>query len=348
MFPHPFVTAALLAAGVLLAAVPVAAGQATRPAAGVKYILDTDLASDCDDAGALAVANVLARNGEAELLAVMGSTGGPYVAPAVSAINTWYGHGDVPIGTLRDPTFWVGGGPDQPAGWKNYESYNRRLAEAYSVRFKTGDAYPDAVVLYRQILAKQPDQSVVINTIGPLPNLANLMRSGPDEHSPLSGTDLIRAKVRTLVVTGGRQPAGTSSNFSKENAGPIAKAVIDGWPGRIVFVGNEVGHTVNTTWRRNAEANRDNPARMAYVHYYGGKDPKPHHTADQAGVLYAIRGTGELYELVEGGHLACDDKGHTRWVDAPAEGRQHAYVRKRPGVDAKLVETVETLMTQGR
>ncbi len=37
----------------------------------VRVILDTDMASDCDDAGALAVLNALADCGEAEIVAVV-------------------------------------------------------------------------------------------------------------------------------------------------------------------------------------------------------------------------------------------------------------------------------------
>jgi hypothetical protein len=340
MFENPCLRFATVA---LVVAVP----MTLRAAEPVRYILDTDIASDCDDAGAVAMVNCLLDNGEVNVLAMMVSTGGQYGAPALSAINTWYGHPGIPIGTLKNPTFWVGGSPERPAGAFNYESYNRVLAERYPVQFQRGDDAPDARLLYRKILAAQPDHSVVINTIGPLSNVCVLMQTEADEHSTLNGMDLIRAKVKMLVVCGGRQPSGTSSNFSKENAEIYTKPMIEQWPAPTVFVGNEVGHVIDTGWSRNAQATADSPARLAYSLFHRKDASKiKHHSADQAGVLFAVRGTSGVYELVEKGHQACDDEGHTTWVSEPAPGKQHAYLRKLPGMDAKIAEMIEALMTQ--
>lgn len=326
-------------------ALSLATGALAEP---IKYILDTDIASDCDDAGAVAMVNALIDNGEVDVLAMMVCTGGRYGAPALSAINTWYGHGDIPIGTIKNPKFWVGGDPAKPSGAYNYESYNRHLAEHFPTALKDGNDAPDARELYRKILAGQPDGSVVINTIGPLGNLALLLQTPADAHSPMNGMDLVRAKVKTLVITGGRNPEGTSSNFSKEDAEQYTKPVIDTWPTPIVFVGNEIGGKIMTSWRPNAAATVGNPARVAYQQFYKGDDTKSHHSSDQAGILYAIRGNGELFTLVDDGHQTCDDTGKTKWVTGTIDGKRHAYLRKRDGVDQTIGETCEALMTQGR
>ena len=52
---------------------------------------------DTDDAGALCIANALHDLGEAELLAVTLDTGNAYGVAAISAINQYYGHGEIPI-----------------------------------------------------------------------------------------------------------------------------------------------------------------------------------------------------------------------------------------------------------
>lgn len=322
--PHPITSALLLAMS--LSQTPLMAAETP-----VKYILDTDIASDCDDAGAMAVAHALADANEAEILAVMVSTGGPYSAPAVSAINTWYGRGAVPIGTLKQPKFWAGGGEDEPSGAANFESYTPYLAREFPTKLKSGEDAPDAVKLYRQVLAAQPDNSVVINTIGPLINLANLLETKGDEVSPLTGPDLVRAKVRLLVITGGKNPQGTSSNFSKAGAGPYAKAVIDGWPGRVVFVGNEVGGTIKSGWPKADPDPKENPARAAYRLFHKGDSAKKRDSWDQAGVLFAIRGLDRFFELVEDGIMVCDESGKTEWrsgVLAEDDVRDHAYLRK--------------------
>jgi len=49
----------------------------------------------------------------------------------------------------------------------------------------------DAVKRYRRVLAAQPDRSVVINTLGYLTKRRDLLKSGTDEHSPLTGKELV-------------------------------------------------------------------------------------------------------------------------------------------------------------
>ena len=72
-------------------------------AAAAKVILDTDISSDVDDCGALAILNALADRGEAEILAcvVDGHDADKAAVAAVNVINTYYGRGDVPIGAYQ-------------------------------------------------------------------------------------------------------------------------------------------------------------------------------------------------------------------------------------------------------
>lgn len=67
-------------------------------------IIDTDIFSDVDDVGALAVANVLHNRGLADLRGVIIDTNSKYGALAASSINTYFGNGDIPIGALRPLT----------------------------------------------------------------------------------------------------------------------------------------------------------------------------------------------------------------------------------------------------
>jgi hypothetical protein len=71
-----------------------------------KIILDTDMGSDCDDAGALALLNEYAREGKAEILGVIFSSGAvPYGVGVIDAINRYYDHHDIPIGACYDRSF---------------------------------------------------------------------------------------------------------------------------------------------------------------------------------------------------------------------------------------------------
>jgi hypothetical protein len=250
------------------------------------------------------------------------------------------------LGRLNDSRCGGGGGRDKPSGAYNYESYNHALALDFPTRLKSGTEAPDARLLYRKILASRPDQSVVINSIGPLINLAGLLQTAADESSPLKGADLVKAKVKLLVVAGGKNPTGTSSNFSKEKAKAYTKPVIEQWPGPVVFVGNEVGGTIDTGWSLNREATAAHPARAAYRLFHAGDDAKKRPSWDQAAVLFAIRGTGSVYELVANGHMACDGEGTNRWIEGAPEGKQHAYVRKKENADGLIQAEIEALMTQ--
>jgi hypothetical protein len=65
-------------------------------------IFDTDMGSDCDDAGALAVLHALADMGELKILGVVFSSGkNRYGVGVCDAINTYYGRGDLPLGQYQ-------------------------------------------------------------------------------------------------------------------------------------------------------------------------------------------------------------------------------------------------------
>jgi hypothetical protein len=105
--------------------------------APVPLIVDTDLFSDADDAGTLAVAHALQDQAEVRLLAVMVNSRSRWGAPAVDAINTWYGHGDVPVGAHKPVD-------DSVAA----HDYAQLLAREFPNDLKDGARAPEAVGLY--------------------------------------------------------------------------------------------------------------------------------------------------------------------------------------------------------
>ena len=65
----------------------------------MKIFFDTDMETDCDDAGALAVLHSLADRGECEILATVVSVKDPASVATVDAINTYRGRPDpFPLG----------------------------------------------------------------------------------------------------------------------------------------------------------------------------------------------------------------------------------------------------------
>src|SRR3990170_1863134 len=173
------------------------AAPATAQPVPVRIIFDTDMDTDCDDAGALAMLHALADRGEVALLATMVSSYHPWSSPTVDAINTYFGRPDLPIGAPKAT----------PAGKDFGSRFARQIAESFAHDIRSNDHASDAVAVYRQVLADQPDTSVVIVTVGDLTNLSNLLRSGPDRHSPLTGRELVARKVKHYVAMGSRYPA---------------------------------------------------------------------------------------------------------------------------------------------
>jgi len=91
------------------------------------------------------------------------------------------------------------------------------------------------------LLAKQPDNSVTIVSVGFLTNLAAILDSRPDEHSPLDGEALVAKKVRQWVCMGGVFPQGKFQkgqgeyNFMYDTVASVR--AINDWPTPVVFSG---------------------------------------------------------------------------------------------------------------
>ena len=66
----------------------------------VPVILDTDMAYDVDDVGALACLHALADRREAKILGVVYNETHPLGPIAIDVINRWYGR-QVPIGAFK-------------------------------------------------------------------------------------------------------------------------------------------------------------------------------------------------------------------------------------------------------
>lgn len=141
-----------------LAALSVISGAPHRK----NLIIDTDLFSDVDDAGALLLA---ATSPNVDLLAVNVNYPSSYSALAASAILGHYGHLQVPIGIVRpvtDDAFF-------DAFYFELGEYASKVAYHWSngtLPWGNASQAWDAVALYRKVLAEQEDRSVTIASIG--------------------------------------------------------------------------------------------------------------------------------------------------------------------------------------
>ncbi len=271
--------------------------------------------------------HALADRGEARLLAVMMSDANGESPRCTDAINTWYGRGNVPIGVRR------------PGGGKANSRYARQIAGEFPNDFSF-DKSPDAVLLYRRILAAEADHSVVIVSIGTLENLADLLQSQPDDHSPLAGADLVRRKVRLWSCMGGNYPAGKDAEHNFKFGGQKTAQAINNWPTPILFSGWEVGIRI-ITGANLAQLPSPNPVRRAYELY--NKPGAGRYSWDQTSVLVAVRGHDDWWRVHRGGYNHIHEDGRNEWRAAP--DKAHAYLVERAD-PAEVGRAIESLMMQ--
>ncbi len=168
-------------------------------------IFDTDMETDCDDAGALAIAIEYAKAGKAKLLGIVTDAISEYSAPCCEAICNYYDF-KVPIGTVHESCY-----PDEETnrytryrgGLRNFEARGRRYSREYAKILGKRDVdYPAAEIVYRRLLAEAEDKSVTVLCVGFLTALARLFLTEGDEISPLSGLELFEKKVIKVVSMG--------------------------------------------------------------------------------------------------------------------------------------------------
>jgi inosine-uridine nucleoside N-ribohydrolase len=325
--------ALLLLLGALLATLP----AAEQPPA---VIVDTDMLTDCDDAGALALLHALADQGEARILGMVlngQDTHGKHGA-VVSAINTFFHRGELPIGVCKRPA-------DSAA--RKASSYSRAIFAEFPHDGLTDDQRPDAVAVYRRLLAAAPDRSVTIVSIGFLTNLDSLLASPGDALDARDGVALVRAKVKALSLMGGKYPAGKEYNLSfAPPAAAAARRVIATWPddvAPVVFSGFELGAALITG--KTYQQAPPSPMRRCYELAYDSlRKGRP--SWDQVSTLYAVRGAAHgvtTYWNVVPGANTIDEQGANAWTATPARG--HGYLVKALD-EAAMAAVIEDLMTR--
>ncbi|TCO88240.1 inosine-uridine nucleoside N-ribohydrolase [Chthoniobacter flavus] len=313
-------------------------GHAEPPA---RIFFDTDMETDCDDAGAMAVLHALADRGECEILATVVSVRDPNSAATVDAINTYYGRPNLPLGMVKG------------AGVLEKSRYVSHIAADFPNHVKSAEDVPDATHIYRAVLEKQPDHSVTIVTVGYLTNLKNLLEL-PEKHGHVSGLDLVKAKVAKWVCMGGNfigmPPKDDlklgNVNFQRDAAS--AFDVIHHWPGAVVFVGREIGSVPSglTAGACLAQTPADNPVRMAYFHYFGGQ--KNRHVADIVTTLYAVRGLRDYWDMSTSGTMDLHENMTFEW-QPKADASQSYLLKKLPDGhpnDRYIESVLNELLTQ--
>lgn len=197
-----------------------------------RFILDTDIGADCDDAVALFYLLQKMKDGECVIDAITVSTARAFAAATVKALLDDNGYPNIPIGA------YLG----KPLPCDSFDHYAKAIARGVSIKGH------DATKLMRKVLAKNDKTDLIC--IGPLCNIALLLRSEPDEISNQNGIELIKDKVGKLYLMGGAfeflpdETPLVEWNFEQDLES--AKAVLDGFPNEIVICPSETGARVMT------------------------------------------------------------------------------------------------------
>ena len=166
-------------------------------------IFDTDMDTDCDDAGAMAMLLQAHLAGKIELVGVVADSLSPYAARFCEVMLKHYGV-DIPVGAVYESDYT---GQERFDRYRTHSQrltskgilYNRYLSGGLEKR--DGD-YKRAKELYRELLLAAEDNSVTVLCVGLMTAVAELLLTEGDESSPLSGAELFSKKVRRVVTMG--------------------------------------------------------------------------------------------------------------------------------------------------
>jgi hypothetical protein len=291
-------------------------------------IFDDDYALYADGIAAHYILLELERAGYAKVLAMVTDSSNTYSAPAMAAVNETFGRANIPLGAYQ--------------GGVSSGSSSSAWSQQITARFGTpGDVrsnYPDAVTTLRTALAAAANGSVTYVSTGFLTNLAALLQSFPDAFSPLTGAQLVTAKVVEIVIMGGDYPTGSGEfNFAGDPAS--AAYVFAKSPVAITGTGASLGASVMVR-PPNATNGTTDPfsyaVSLAGAASTGGYDPLAVH--------YAVMGLQDNYTVAGAGGVNTinSSNGDNSWA---ATGGKASYLAKLVG-DSQLANVYNTMVTR--
>ena len=300
-------------------------------------IYDTDLCSSADDLFALEMFYRYEDEGRCRLLGVMVDREGERNAAFADVMNTYFGHGEVPVGLVRD-------GIKNPKVWIDYahvadtkdgegQTMFRHMLAGYS-------SLPDGWQLHRRLLAAQPDHSVSIVCVGFVTCLAQLLSSGADAYSSLSGVELVRRKVKCIYLQGGVFGEAVEPDFNFAQGITYAKTFFQNWPQEIdiVFSPMEAGQDVEYTPEQviaDVSWTDAHPIKQVYMQCNCDTGQR---MWDVMPVVQAVEGDA-LFSLSPRGTVVLDDQAET--IFTPSTTGNCRY--QLPGSEAWAAQMLEKI-----
>ena len=293
-----------------------------------KLIIDTDLGFDCDDAGALAIANMLKNKGELEILAVTHSVNKKIGCDAIKLVNDYYKNAGIPVGVAE-----------------RYALNADRFYEEFYAKFHYAESFPGwgekptfykilnkfdlgkyENVVYRSAkeiiigtLEKSEDKSVTVVCIGQANNVADVLET--------NGV-LFKKKVKRVVVM-----CGNFNDYDYEyRLGDMYwkgefNVLLDIHSMQRLFAERDLPIYVldfnqgfDVLSGAPLQSQTDNPVKTAYfVHGNGTNFNLP--SWDIMAVMFASGEFTDMFSLGEKGSVTVDDNGKTTFRQGNGEHR---------------------------
>jgi inosine-uridine nucleoside N-ribohydrolase len=255
-------------------------------------------------------------------------------------MNSFYGRPGIPIGIVI-------GGATKADGSYTKATVERQApggSPLYPRRITETSAVEDATLLLRKVLAAEQDGAVTIVQVGFSTNLARLLDSAPDVHSPLAGRELAARKVKLAVLMAGRFDA-PRREYNIEQDLPSARKFFAEWPTPIVTSGWEVGAAILYD-PENIDTDftyvQRHPLADAYRFYR--KMPYKEPLWDPSAVLYAVRPGPRYFGLSPSGKIVVDEKAVTTLAPDP-QGKHH-YLTVSDTQCARIKEAITVLASE--
>ena len=308
----------------------------------VNIIFDTDMGNDVDD---VIAHDMLLKYHEAKkinLMAVMGSRDAQSCCEFIDMYNTWFGFPNIPIGKV------INGSNPTPES-KSYAYKTLNLKEngklVYKTTHKDPKNFPNAVDLYRKLLAKAPNKSVVIIAVGFSSNLSRLMETTADEYSPLTGMELLKRKVSYISIMAGNFLPNAKPEYNVWNDVTAAQKLFTQSPVPLAFSPFDLGKKIlypGSSVQKDFEWTKNHPLKVAYSLYH--KMPYDRPTWDPTSVLFALEPNSGFFGLSERGNVSVDEKGATTFT--PDSKGNCRYLTVTPEQQKRIKEYFIKLVTR--
>ncbi len=302
-----------------------------------KLFIDTDLGGDCDDVGALALANIFMNKGMIDIVGITHTTSIASGAGCIELINKYYGNNDICIGATRRKSYCA----------FDTNKYAAKMLQALGNPDNTREKYPDSVKVMRRVLASAEDGSITMAFVGQLGNASDLLDSPKDEISALTGVELVGKKVKKFVIMGGlfREDnekilfGGTEYGAEYNIVCDIKSAqnVVTKCPVEIVFSDFKVGYQIHTGGKLLTQNDMTNPVTFAYTVFQNS----PRESWDLLAVWYAALGCDDFLLLSSKGIVEIADDGETTFTES--EYGKHYYLRINNDIEY-IVEKIDSTL----